>query len=154
MERGSCNRQHCQFAHAKTSLTRFLAYLSTAKRSLDVCVFTITCDEIADTVIRLHKQGVKVRVITDDEQVKTQGSDIHRMAEAGIATKRDNAATHMHHKFAVIDNIVLTTGSFNWTRQAVIGNQENVLVCDNPKLVAAYRQEFEKLFGREDFIRV
>jgi len=153
-EHGHCNRHGCQFAHKTTSLSRFLTYLGKAQKTLDVCVFTITCDEISDTVIRLHNQGVKVRVITDDEQCKTQGSDIKRMAQAGIATKRDNAHTHMHHKFAIVDGKFLMTGSFNWTRQAVLGNQENVLVCDNAKLVRAYQGEFDKLFSREDFIVV
>lgn len=42
---------------------------------------------------------------------------------------------HMHHKFAVIDGRLLVNGSFNWTRQAVLYNQENCVVTDNPQLV-------------------
>jgi len=32
----------------------------------------------------------------------------------------------MHNKFAVIDETVVLTGSFNWTTPAVDSNQENV----------------------------
>jgi cardiolipin hydrolase len=39
----------------------------------------------------------------------------------------NNFRLHMHHKFAIIDKIVLLTGSFNWTAQAVNGNQENLI---------------------------
>lgn len=35
----------------------------------DVCVFTITCNEIASELVDAKKRGVLVRVITDDEQV-------------------------------------------------------------------------------------
>lgn len=41
----------------------------------------------------------------------------------------------MHHKFAVIDGRLLVNGSFNWTRQAVLYNQENCVVTDNAQLV-------------------
>lgn len=43
--------------------------LRSAQRTLDVCVFTITCDEIADALIQAHQRGVRVRVISDNDQV-------------------------------------------------------------------------------------
>ena len=57
----------------------------------------------------------------------------------------DNSPSHMHHKFAVIDGRLLLNGSFNWTRSAVLENRENVVVTDNPALVAAFNREFERL---------
>jgi phosphatidylserine/phosphatidylglycerophosphate/cardiolipin synthase-like enzyme len=30
-------------------------------------------------------------------------------------------------------------GSFNWTRQAVLYNQENIVITDNPQLVGRRR---------------
>lgn len=144
---GGCHRQNCQYAHGPTQLGRFLHYLRSAKQSLDICVFNITCDEISDTVMMLHKKGVRVRVMTDDDQANSQGSDIQKFRSVGIQVKMDHAPTHMHHKFCVVDGRLLMSGSFNWTRQAVIGNQENVLVTDNSALVTAFRQEFERLWG-------
>lgn len=52
----------------------------------------------------------------------------------------------MHHKFVLIDNKLLINGSFNWTRNAITGNQENVVVTDYPQLVQAFQAEFEKLW--------
>ena len=72
----NCTRKTCDFAHEATGLTRMLDYLKSAKKSLDICVFTITADEIADTIIDIHKSGITVRIITDDEQMKSKGSDI------------------------------------------------------------------------------
>ncbi len=52
----------------------------------------------------------------------------------------------MHDKFAVIDESVVLTGSFNWTTQAVKNNQENILFIQNNELAIKFLQEFEKLW--------
>lgn len=144
---GGCRRQNCNFEHGPTNIGKFLSYLTRATRSLDICVFTITCDEISNAVMDMHKRGVRVRVITDDDQAETQGSDIQSFRQCGIPVKVDHLKTHMHHKFAILDGAVLMTGSFNWTRQAVLGNQENVVILDNPFLVQQFQAQFEKLWA-------
>ena len=55
----------------------------------------------------------------------------------------------MHHKFCVIDNSVVVTGSFNWTDQAVNHNQENLLFLENKDLARQYSDEFQRLW--DDF---
>lgn len=85
---GNCRRQRCEYAHNRTSLTRLLGYLNSAKRTLDVCVFTITCNEIADALEAAHQRGVKVRIISDNEQKRTLGSDVERLAQLGIEVSR------------------------------------------------------------------
>lgn len=72
----SCTRKSCNFSHEPTGLSRMLDVLRTAKKTLDICVFTITANEIADVILDIHDKGVTVRIITDDEQRKSQGSDI------------------------------------------------------------------------------
>ena len=54
----------------------------------------------------------------------------------------------MHHKFAVVDGAVLVNGSFNWTRQAVLQNQENVVLTRSPALAARFAQQFEHLWAK------
>jgi len=144
---GGCRRPNCQFSHAESGLTRLLGYLNSARSTLDICVFNITLDEISDTVIDIFKRGVKVRVITDDDQQSGQGSDIQRFRDLGIPVKVDHNPAHMHNKFAVIDNRVIITGSFNWTRQAVLQNQENIIIQEVPYLASQFHQRFEYLWG-------
>ena len=52
----------------------------------------------------------------------------------------------MHHKFVIVDSKLLLNGSFNWTRQAITGNQENLLVINVPHVVEKYLEEFDKLW--------
>jgi phosphatidylserine/phosphatidylglycerophosphate/cardiolipin synthase-like enzyme len=87
-----------------------------SKKTLDICVFSITNDHIANAIYVSFKRGVKVRIITDDECMKQKGSDILDLAASGIHVRSDNNATaHMHNKFAIIDAKYLVNGSFNWT---------------------------------------
>ncbi|CAG9464758.1 unnamed protein product [Pedinophyceae sp. YPF-701] len=123
LEGKGCKRQDCQYWHDHTSLTRLLRIIDGAKATLDVCVFTITCNEIANAVTAAHRRGVRVRIITDDDQSNAQGSDIKALRQAGIPVRMDKSCYHMHHKFCVVDGERLVTGSFNWTRQACLNNQ-------------------------------
>ena len=52
----------------------------------------------------------------------------------------------LHHKFGVIDNQILVTGSHNWSKASNYGNDETVLVISNPTIAAHYSQEFERLY--------
>ncbi|KAG2482207.1 hypothetical protein HYH03_018852 [Edaphochlamys debaryana] len=148
---GGCRRQNCEYSHEPTSLTRFLDYLASARQTLDICVFTITNDDISDVVLDLYRKGVKIRIITDNDQAHTQGSDIAKFQAAGIAVRQDKTPAHMHHKFAIIDGRLLMNGSFNWTRQAVTSNNENVTVLSDPTVITSFQGQFNKLwaeFGR------
>ena len=54
----------------------------------------------------------------------------------------------MHHKFAVADNDLLLTGSYNWTRSAATENDENIIVTNNRKLVNSFQSKFDELWKR------
>jgi len=125
---------------------RVTGLLAGARETADLCVFTITDDRIAMGIEQAHRRGVAVRIVTDDEKAEDRGTDIPRMIAAGIPVRFDDAPSHMHHKYAVIDGRVLLTGSFNWTRSASERNQENVIVTDDPRLVAPFVTEFERLW--------
>ena len=60
----------------------------------------------------------------------------------------------MHHKYCVIDNRILMTGSFNWTVSAGKKNYENVLITTNKKLVKLYQDYYNSLWNRNDLIDI
>jgi len=124
----------------------FLEYLSSPKKTLDVCVFTITDDSAANILIDLHKKGVKVRVITDDDQSASNGSDIQTIKKSGIPVKMDSSPYHMHNKYAIIDGQVLLNGSYNWTTTANTKNNENMIITNNKKLISSFSNYFEELW--------
>jgi mitochondrial cardiolipin hydrolase len=117
------------------------------QRSLDVAVFTLTDDRLAEAMIDLSRRGVPVRVLTDDDKQYDRGSDVRRLEAAGIAVARDRSPHHFHHKFALFDGSVVVTGSYNWTRGADRNNRENFLVSEDPRLIRQYAQGFETMWS-------
>jgi len=52
----------------------------------------------------------------------------------------------MHNKFAIIDNRILLTGSYNWTFSAHHRNDENLMVIDDPEIIEIFQNQFVKLW--------
>lgn len=117
-----------------------------AKRSIDVCVYTVSDDRLTAALTDAHARGIAVRIISDDHKVHDAGSDMLRLRDHGLPVRLDASAFHMHHKFALFDGRRLATGSFNWTRSATEGNEENLIVTDDIRLVRAFAERFERLW--------
>ena len=103
----------------KSNVYKLEKYIKMAKKSLTICVFNLTNDVLAAAIKDRHDNGVKVRVITDDECIKNKGNDCKELADYGIPVRTDSEEQyHMHNKFMIVDEVFLLTGSFNWTFQA------------------------------------
>lgn len=55
----------------------------------------------------------------------------------------------MHHKFVILDDFLVLTGSFNWSFQAATKNFENIVVTDSKGLIKSYTNLFDKLWNRQ-----
>ncbi len=127
---------------------RIEALFDAARISVDVCVFTITDDRITDTILKARRRGVVVRVVSDNEKGLDPGSDLERLRDGGVGVAVDDSPHHMHHKFAVFDGRIVLAGSYNWTRSAADCNEEDLVVSDDSRFVAAFRSEFDRLWNR------
>jgi phosphatidylserine/phosphatidylglycerophosphate/cardiolipin synthase-like enzyme len=52
----------------------------------------------------------------------------------------------MHHKFAVIDNKKVITGSFNWSPSAAHTNDETLMVIHSPQLAQHFTREMDRMW--------
>ncbi len=120
--------------------------LRAAQKKVDICVFTITDNELVSEITGAHERGIRVRIVSDNDKSEDRGSDIERIARAGVEVCVDASEHHMHHKFAVVDSRSVLTGSYNWTRSAALHNRENILVLDHSKVVREYQQAFDELW--------
>ncbi len=145
---GTAHHAETYFSPNPNCPKRIASLFDQARKSVDVCVFTITDDRIARPILAAHRRGVKIRIISDNDKAKDPGSDIDEFRKYGIDVRLDASVYHMHHKFAIFDGLWLLNGSYNWTRGAAENNQENFIVTRDPILVQAFQNEFENLWKR------
>ena len=92
------------FSPGEDCLHRIRRLIGEAQKTLDICVFTITDNQIVEKIEEAMKRGVKIRVISDDMKSEDLGSDMERLENMGIHCLYDKTSAHMHHKFAIADN--------------------------------------------------
>ena len=134
------------FSPGNDCLNAIISAIDHAQSSLKICVFTISDDRITEALLQAHRRGVKIKILTDNEKLFDLGSDIKQLAQAKIEIRTDNTKNHMHHKFAIMDNQTVLTGSYNWTRSAAMYNHENIIVSDSKELVNDFLMQFDKLW--------
>ena len=64
----------------------------------------------------------------------------------GVGTPHLARGDKLHHKFAVIDNKTVITGSFNWSPSAAHTNDETLLVIHSPQLAKHFTREMDRLW--------
>jgi len=121
--------------------------METAVDELLICVFTISDDRLSDAIMNAHRNGLTVRVISDNDKMYDRGSDVGRLSQAGVNVRIDLSPEHMHHKFMIIDGRTVMTGSYNWTRSAETRNEENLISVDDPQLAIRFTEEFERIWN-------
>ena len=141
-------RAEALFSPGDACLRRIVGLIEGARQAVDVCVFTVTDDRIAEALLAAHRRRVRLRVLSDVAKTQDLGSDIVRLARAGVAVAIDTPDKYMHHKFAVFDGRLLVTGSYNWTRSAAMVNDENLIVSGDMRLVRSFQGEFDRLWER------
>ena len=93
--------------------------------TVDVAVYSISNQDIVNSMIAAHKRGAKIRVITDRTQAKVKGSLVDTIRSTGIPVVTNKKHKIEHNKFAIFDNKYIVTGSYNWTTNATQYNSEN-----------------------------
>lgn len=143
------NDHEAFFTPGDQCLEQIVRQLSSARASIDICVFTISDNRLSDHILAAHQRRIQVRIITDNHKQHDAGSDVEWLMRQGIPTRFDRTPDHMHHKFCIVDGLTLINGSFNWTRSASERNQENIVISRDLRLIEQFQQQFDALW--EDF---
>jgi phosphatidylserine/phosphatidylglycerophosphate/cardiolipin synthase-like enzyme len=139
-------QSHAFFSPGDDCRNAIIRQMNLSLRLLNICVFTISDDQITDAILRAYKKGVSIRIITDNDKSLDHGSDIAQLSKAGIPVRMDVTRNHMHHKFMIADDSSLITGSYNWTISAARFNHENILLTKEGGVVESYRKGFDLLW--------
>jgi ankyrin repeat protein len=122
------------------------------QEKISIAVYVLTDASIAQELIRAHRRGVVIELLTDPSCLRNPDNKIEILAQAGIPIYiyRTGLSGIMHNKFALFGRTIygkaaVWTGSFNFTKRANEANQENVVVLDDINTIEKYTHEFERL---------
>jgi competence ComEA-like helix-hairpin-helix protein len=140
--------------------------LNLATKSIDTALFVFSEQRIANIIGTRHEKNVKIRSLIEPSFAYRPYSEALDMMGVALSNKcKYEVDNHpwqnpittvgvpilskgdlLHHKFGVIDNQTVITGSHNWSEAANYGNDEAVLIISNPIIAAHYSQEFERIY--------
>jgi phosphatidylserine/phosphatidylglycerophosphate/cardiolipin synthase-like enzyme len=120
--------------------------INQAETYFNIAMYTFTDKEIALSLANAQKRGVKVRVYLDRSQIESTYSISRFLVQKGIKVRISSNNYIMHHKFAIIDNCLLLTGSYNWTFAANNKNDENLMIIDDPEIIEIFQHQFVNLW--------
>lgn len=128
---------------------RLTAAIEGAQRTVDMAIYDLELDNVADALVRAHRRGVHVRLVTDTDNLKTGA--VERVRAAGVPVVDDDRGAIMHHKFVVVDGEAVWMGSWNFTPKDTFQYNNNAALIRSRELAENYAVEFEKMFGGRRF---
>jgi mitochondrial cardiolipin hydrolase len=121
-----------------------------AKASVDAALYRLNNPYLARVLAEAAERGVRLRVVLDRGKYEETTSTREILTEAHLSFRlsygRLGRGSKMHHKFAIIDDAMVLTGSYNWTIESEKENFDNLLVLRDADPLGLYRQEFEALW--------
>lgn len=128
--------------------------LQATQASIDAALYRCNSQRLVRALDAAQKRGVLVRLAIDRNKYEQSPATRQLLPRDRFPFRltygRDGAGSKMHHKFVLLDQSVLLTGSYNWTFASEERNYENLLVLREFKVIDAYRREFEALWSEAE----
>lgn len=111
------------------AVNRVIELLRSAKKTIQVAMYTWTRQDFTQEIINAANRGVKVEVVIDRYSGKGASAKIVSMLQkGGIPVHLNTGQGLLHYKFAYIDDEILINGSTNWTAAAFKDNDDYFLI--------------------------
>jgi phosphatidylserine/phosphatidylglycerophosphate/cardiolipin synthase-like enzyme len=141
------------FSPSRQTEDSIVNFILSAKNSVHVSAYSFTSMPIAKALVKMHAQGLDVRVVMDKKAAQQKRSAAHFLAAQNIPVRLDAKYAIQHQKVIIVDGESVETGSYNFTKSARDKNSENVLIVrDDLNLAKTYEQNWEKLWNESDLI--
>jgi len=138
------------FTRAESVADEIERLVGAAAISLDAALYRLDSIRLARSFEQAARRGVRVRLVLDGAKYDATGATQEILKIGAIpfrlAHGRQGAGSKMHHKFAILDQEAVLSGSYNWTLESEEGNYENLVILRDSRSVMAYLGEFEALW--------
>jgi Phosphatidylserine/phosphatidylglycerophosphate/cardiolipin synthases and related enzymes len=139
-------RIEAYFAPEDDVVSRINELIGLSRKEIKFAAFSFTDDKLANAIIYASKRGVKVRGVIESKGTKNRGSEYNNFLRNGIEVLPDGNPYNMHSKYIIIDDSVVITGSYNFSRNAKEFNDENVLIIFSKEVARKYSKNFDRIY--------
>lgn len=134
---------------------KILEELSQARKSIRVAVGWFTSYSLLHELEEKAKEGIQIEVVTSTDENSFQPSTFKELVVNGGlvygAGESGRRGSFMHHKFCIIDQKTVITGSFNWTKKGSY-NIENTTIIRDQSVANKFSAEFENVIKNGDLL--
>ncbi|MFU8780255.1 MAG: phospholipase D-like domain-containing protein [Kiritimatiellia bacterium] len=131
-----------------------LAAIQDTRHEILIAIYTLTSTTIAEALQEAAQRGVQIHIKYYAGQIETGRMSEHitnlgrlKNIQTTPIEMRGRFAS-MHHKFAVLDQSFVFTGSFNFTVTAATISHENALLIHSVGIANLFTLEFEAIESR------
>ncbi len=117
--------------------------LRAAQHNIRMAIYSLDLWSLRDALLAAFRRGVQVQMVVDGDHLTPE---ITALRAAGIPIVVENGPGLMHHKFVIIDDVEVWTGSMNFTLNGAYRNANHLVRLTSPRLAQDYRREFEEMF--------
>jgi len=128
-----CPRDRC--------MDQLIELIESANESVHCGLFDLDLRDLINTFDKMSYL-VDVRLVIDDEN-----HDKYLAKKEYV--RWDDTSQLTHNKFCIIDNKIISTGSFNPTHRGNFVNNNNLVIIDSELLAKNYEDEFRELWHYE-----
>jgi len=142
------NNIECYFDNIEEVVLRNII---SARTTIYACMAWFTNFSIFKAIRHKLEEGTKVILLTNNDLINNGGYclNFNELIDKGLELHLAEYPELIHHKFCIVDEQLLMTGSYNWTFFSENINRENMIVIkDDQDAIRAYMGEFNLLIEK------
>jgi phosphatidylserine/phosphatidylglycerophosphate/cardiolipin synthase-like enzyme len=132
------------FSPGDDTAGEFLGWIGQAKKSVYLAIYEFHLAQLTASLLTLHQAGVAVHVVLDSSRASGEQAGIAQLKQAGIDLAIGTSDKHqiMHDKFAIVDEVSVEDGSWNYSVTA--SSESNVQnYVDSPARAAEFLVQWQ-----------
>jgi phosphatidylserine/phosphatidylglycerophosphate/cardiolipin synthase-like enzyme len=126
--------------------TKTLDILNKAEKEILFANFVLTQNDIEKLLVSKANNNITVQGVIENRLKNSKGAMIKELNQS-FSISIDKNKNSMHHKFFIVDELYVITGSMNPSASGTNGNDENLIIIENKAMALKFKEEFNLLIS-------
>ena len=124
-----------------------IKHIDASKKTIKVMAYGFTAIPLSDALVKAHRRGVKVQLLQDEKSAGNNSDAVNQLIAAGIEVRSDGKHAIQHNKVMLLDDDIVITGSYNFTKSAEVRNAENIIILKSAYAAKRYADNWAAHWG-------